>query len=174
MRPAAGGWSYTEVTEADLPMLQAWLSRPHVSRWWGEPPTLEQLEADLREDRAGGVVRTYVAWHDGVPAGYIQCYRVMGSGEDWWPDETDPGARGIDFYLADGDRLGQGLGRAMVRAFVEGLFAQDPEVTVVQTDPHPDNRRAIACNRAAGFVEVGEVRTPDGPALLMKVRRPPG
>jgi RimJ/RimL family protein N-acetyltransferase len=95
----------------------------------------------------------------------------MGSGEGWWEDETDPGARGIDQFLADGERLGQGLGRAMVRAFVAELF-RDPAVTVVQTDPSPDNPRAIRCYAAAGFEAVGEVLTPDGPAWLMRCRRP--
>lgn len=28
----------------DLPLLEAWLSQPHVSRWWGDPgETLETL-----------------------------------------------------------------------------------------------------------------------------------
>lgn len=169
----ADAWTFEPVEPADLPMLREWLGRPHVRAWWGEPPTLEELEADLREDLAGDQVRGYVARHRGEPAGFIQCYRVMGE-DGWWTDETDPGARGIDQYLADGARLGQGLGRAMVRAFVAWVFENDVQATVVQTDPHPDNHRAIACCRAAGFTEVGEVQTPDGPALLMRVRRPPG
>jgi RimJ/RimL family protein N-acetyltransferase len=48
---------------------------------------------------------------------------------------------------------------------------EDPAVTVVQTDPSPDNTRAIRCYAAAGFEAVGEVVTPDGPALLMRCRR---
>ena len=54
----------------------------------------------------------------------------------------------------------------MIRAFAEKLF-QDPAVTKVQTDPSPDNERAIRCYRRAGFIVHGEVTTPDGPALLM-------
>jgi RimJ/RimL family protein N-acetyltransferase len=59
----------------------------------------------------------------------------------------------------------------MVRAFVDRLFA-DLAVTSVQTDPSPANRRAIRCYARAGFETVGEVPTPDGPAILM--RREPG
>ena len=77
----------------------------------------------------------------------------------------------IDQFLADEGRLNQGLGRRMIRTFVEQLF-DDPAVTVVQTDPSPDNPRAIRCYRAAGFTDVGEVMTPDGPALLMRWHRP--
>jgi RimJ/RimL family protein N-acetyltransferase len=90
----------------------------------------------------------------------------MDSEGGWWEDETDPGARGIDQFLANADQLGIGLGSAMVRAFVDRLF-EDPQVTQVQIDPSPDNARAIRSYEKAGFVAGGEVVTPDGPALLM-------
>ncbi len=61
----------------------------------------------------------------------------MGSGHGWWEDVIDPGVRGID-------QLNQGMGRAMVRAFTAQLLA-DPAVSLVQTDPSPDNARAIRC-----------------------------
>ena len=54
----------------------------------------------------------------------------------------------------------------MVNAFVEQLF-QDAAVTKVQTDPSPDNVRAIRSYQRAGFVIDSEIITPDGPALLM-------
>jgi RimJ/RimL family protein N-acetyltransferase len=44
-------------------------------------------------------------------------------------------------------------------------------VTKVQADPSPDNQRAIRSYLRAGFVPQGEVITPDGPALLMLLRR---
>jgi RimJ/RimL family protein N-acetyltransferase len=94
----------------------------------------------------------------------------MGSGAGWWEQETDPGARGIDQFLANPEQLGQGLGTAMISAFVNQLF-QDPTVTKVQTDPSPKNERAIRCYRRVGFVEAGEVITPDGLALLMVKQR---
>jgi aminoglycoside 6'-N-acetyltransferase-1b len=90
----------------------------------------------------------------------------MGSGQGWWEDETDPGARGIDQLLADADALNRGVGTAMVKAFVTKLF-QDPLVTKVQTDPSPANLRAIRCYEKAGFRRGGLVETPDGTALLM-------
>ena len=58
----------------------------------------------------------------------------------------------------------------MVRAFLDYLFS-DPNVTKVQTDPSPDNARAIRCYEKAGFRPVGVVQTPDGPALYMVVTR---
>ena len=161
-------FEFKPLTESHLAMLNAWLQRPHVAEWWGPADSVDELREDFL---TGGTTRAFIAHHEGEPVGFIQCYVVMGSGDGWWENETDPGARGIDQFLAHGDQLNQGLGRAMVWAFVEQLF-EDRAVTVVQTDPSPDNPRAIRCYAAAGFQAVGEVRTPDGPALLMRCRRP--
>jgi RimJ/RimL family protein N-acetyltransferase len=111
-------------------------------------------------------VRAYVAHHAGVPIGFIQSYVAAAAGDGWWPDETDPGVVGIDQFLADPTRLGQGLGSAMVRAFVDVLF-EDPAVTRIQLDPDPTNARAIRSYEKAGFRAVRELETPDGRALLM-------
>lgn len=155
----------------DVPMLHAWLARPHVAEWWGAQGTVEALAAEYAECMVPGARnQAYIVHLDGTPLGFIQSYTVMGSGDGWWPGETDPGARGIDQFLADETRLGQGLGTAMVRAFVDRLLA-DPAVTTVQTDPDPRNGRAIRCYEKAGFRRVREVETPDGRASLMLVER---
>ena len=155
----------------DLQRLQEWLLRPHVAPWWDRDWTIEALREHYL-DRADEphAVRAWIAAHGAEPIGFIQHYRVMGSGDGWWADETDPGAVGIDLFLADGHRLGQGLGSAMIRAFLAMLFESD-SVTGVQTDPAPGNARAIAAYRRAGFREVGIVKTPDGPAMLMRCDR---
>lgn len=165
------GLSFRPLRADDLPMLHAWLARPHVRHWWGEPPSPAELSEDLLPTGAEASTRGYIALHDSEPIGFIQSYVVMGSGDGWWEDETDPGARGIDQFLAHADQLNRGLGSAMVRAFVEQLF-EDPAVTQVQTDPSPQNERAIRCYRRAGFEPRGEEDTPDGRALLMVCRRP--
>jgi len=164
--------SFRPLTPADLPLMREWLSRPHVAEWWGPPPTIAQVEREfgpLTSDDS--TTRAYVVLGDGAPIGYIQSYVAAGSGDGWWPDERDPGARGIDQFLAHPEQLGRGLGTAVVRAFTELLFA-DPAVTRVQTDPSPENGRAIRCYEKAGFRAVGEVDTPDGRALLMIRERP--
>jgi RimJ/RimL family protein N-acetyltransferase len=158
---------FKPVTADDLIMVHAWLQRPHVAQWWHEPTSLDELGRDyiVPIDTASST-RAYLAYLDAEPVGFIQSYVAMGSGGGWWEQETDPGTRGIDQFLANAGQLGCGIGTAMVRAFVEQLF-RDPEVTTVQTDPSPDNERAIRCYHRAGFIVRGEIDTPDGRALLM-------
>ena len=165
------GFAFEPLAERHLPMLREWLLRPHVAQWWGEAQTVAELRASYIDgvERAG-TTRACVATLDGAPLGFVQCYVVKDAGGGWWEDETDPGARGIDQFLADPRLIGRGIGRAMVRAFVQELFA-DPDVTVVQTDPDPANLRAIRCYEAAGFAPIGRVTTPDGEALLMRCSR---
>lgn len=162
---------FRPLAEPDLPLLREWLLRPHVAEWWNRDWTIEALrEHYLDHADEPRATRAWIACLGPEPIGFIQRYWVMGSGDGWWVDETDPGAVGIDLFLADGHRLGQGLGSAMIRAFLEMLFESD-SVTGVQTDPSPGNARAIAAYRKAGFGEGGLVATPDGPAMLLRCDR---
>jgi RimJ/RimL family protein N-acetyltransferase len=56
------------------------------------------------------------------------------------------------------------------RSFVAFLF-DDPRVSRVRTDPDPQNARAVASFRKAGFREVGVVETPDGLVMLRRATR---
>ncbi|MDO9358851.1 MAG: GNAT family N-acetyltransferase [Polaromonas sp.] len=164
-------FSFRPLTRADLPMLQRWLGQAHWTEWWGDAPTLAEVEAEygvLIDDPTQ--VQPHIALLDDAPFGYIQSYVAKDSGGGWWEDETDPGVRGIDQSIANASQLNRGLGTAMVSAFVARLLA-DPQVTHIQTDPDPRNARAIRCYEKSGFRAVGEMQTPDGPALLMVCRR---
>jgi RimJ/RimL family protein N-acetyltransferase len=172
MGPSLPVVSFRPLTLTDLTLLHQWLGRPHVAEWWNGAPSLAEVEEEYGPLASHqSTTRPYVVLGDGAPIGFIQSYVAMGSGDGWWPDEADPGVRGIDQFLADPEQLGRGLGSAMVRAFVELLFA-DPAVTRIQTDPSPGNGRAIRCYEKAGFRPVGEIDTPDGRALLMVCEGP--
>ena len=161
------------MTEDDVPMLHAWLQRPHIANWWGgeEGLSFEEARAKyiprvLAVDR----VTPHIATLEGRPIGYAQSYVALGCGDGWWEDETDPGVRGIDQFLSEPTLLDQGLGTRLVTALVELLF-RDPTVTKIQTDPDPTNLRAIRCYEKAGFKAVRTIVTPDGAALYMLQER---
>jgi AacA4 family aminoglycoside N(6')-acetyltransferase len=158
------------MTEGDLPMPHDWLNRPHIVQWGGgeeaRPTLAEVREHYLPRVLAQEPVTPYIVMLDEKPIGYAQSYVALGSGDGWWEDETDPGVRGIDQSLANADQLGKGLGTKLVRSLVELLFA-DPAVTKIQTDPSPDNLRAIRCYEKAGFAREKTITTPYGPAIYM-------
>jgi RimJ/RimL family protein N-acetyltransferase len=137
-----GRFTFRPVTPQDEALLREWIARPHVAEWWDDQPP------DIG----------FIAHLDGRPIGFIQSYEV-------------PDGRGIDQFLANADDLNRGIGTEMIRAFLETLFA-DPSVRFVQVDPAPNNARAIRCYEKVGFTAIGEIDTPDGRALLMKVTPP--
>jgi AacA4 family aminoglycoside N(6')-acetyltransferase len=163
------------MVDDDIPMLHDWLNRPHIVEWWGgeaERPSLEEARAKyLPRILAAERVIPYIAMVESTPIGYAQSYVALGSGGGWWTEETDPGVRGIDQSLADPELLGKGWGTKLVSALVDLLFL-DPAVTKIQTDPAPNNARAIRCYEKAGFRQVKTVVTPDGPAVYMLRERP--
>ena len=164
-------FEFRPLAESDIPLLYEWLRRPHLIEWWRNEQTAEEVrEKYLPRIQSPGGARPFIAVLRGEPLGYIQYYPAAEGDPNWWPDKPGPGVLGIDQFLADADRLGRGLGTAMVGQFVDRLF-QDRSVTEIRVDPHPDNVRAIRCYTKVGFREIGRFTSPDGPAVLMVLKR---
>ncbi len=129
--------AFRSLQPADFPMLRAWLGRPHLKRWWDmHDATLNQVAASFTRNPA--TTWRFVASEAGVDIGYFQYWR-------------EPEGAGVDQFLADPDRLGQGLGTRALTGFLAhlaGLGMGDR----VSVDPHPKNRPAIRCYEKCGFV----------------------
>ena len=128
----------------DAARLRAILAEPSVSRWWGDPDPVEELEASLRSD---GPTVLLVVEIDGEVAGGIQYH-----------EEDDPQYRhaGIDIYL--GTRFqGRGAGCEAVGLLASFLFTcrGHHRITI---DPAVANDRAIRCYARVGFRPVGVMR----------------
>ena len=144
----------------DLPLVKEWLARPHVREWWGDPDEQFGLvSGDMNEP----AMDQYIVSHDGVPLGYIQCYRLTDWNICFGPQPE--GTRGIDQMIGVSGMIGQGHGSGFIRAFIEDLLASGTPRVVV--DPDPANARAIRAYEKAGFAKDKLVDTPDGTALLM-------
>jgi RimJ/RimL family protein N-acetyltransferase len=155
----------------DFELLHAWRCHPQLAPWWQAAGTLAELSARYAPRLLpDSPVRGYIAERWGQPVGYVQCYVAAGSGDGWWEDIHDPGVRGIDYFLAPGQTRRQGTASAMLRAFVDQAL-EDPAVTALISDPHPDNAAAAATLASIGFVDSGHITTPDGPARLMRLPR---
>ena len=163
-RKADFQYDFRAVTEADLPMLSAWLAEPHVAEWWNDGPgaalaeIVEAMESDSTEP--------LIVELDGKPIGYVQSYDPHL--EDDHPYQDQPfGTLGIDVTIGVPELVGIGHGSRLVNAFVEILFEEGcPRVII---DPHPGNGRAIRAYEKAGFRRLGERTTPFGPALIMAI-----
>ncbi|HWE54702.1 MAG TPA: GNAT family N-acetyltransferase [Acidimicrobiales bacterium] len=118
--------SYLELrplTVADLATVAEWLDEPHVAEWWCNPGTaqeqLDEYRGLLAEARPLTVLLLVV--DDGTPVGWCQWYRW-----DDYPDAAaDIGAAagdiGIDYAIGAPDRIGRGVGTALIRELVAHL-----------------------------------------------------
>jgi aminoglycoside 6'-N-acetyltransferase len=148
---------------ADLEMLRHWQDHPHVSCWWGSDDLFNEQElADTR------VSRWIVSLMERSFA-YMQDYAVHGWGEHHF-DYLPEGSRGIDQYIGETEMTGKGHGTGFIRQRMTELF--DRRVPVVATDPHPENLRAIAAYKKAGFQIAGPVQHTRWGLVLPMVAHP--
>ena len=161
---------FVPLAEHHLPLLFGWLNRSHVAKWWDGPVSSAEVRAKYLPRLSSTSVSPYIAFLNEAPAGFIQSYVAAEQDDDWWPGERDPGVVGTDQFLADSDSLGRGLGTEMLGQFVRLQF-ENPAVTSIQTDPSPNNIRAIRCYEKVGFRKLGVLETPRGPTLLMVLSR---
>jgi aminoglycoside 6'-N-acetyltransferase len=168
--------AFRPVEPGDLPMLARWVAQPHWQEWWGEPETEIGYIRDMIEGR-DETCSPFLITRAGEPAGYIQFWRVgphqtpAWARENPWLLEVPAEAVGVDLSLADGARLSQGIGSAALRRFAVSLLAQGHKTILI--DPDPDNRRAVAAYRKAGFRPVPQLegRTPG--VLIMQFQQDP-
>ncbi len=161
-RKADFRYDFRAVTEADLPMLSAWLAEPHVAEWWNDGQ--EDPLAEIVEAMASDSTEPLIVELGGTPIGYVQSYDPHL--EDHHPYQDQPfGTLGIDVTIGVPELVGIGHGSRLVSAFVEILFEEGcPRVII---DPHPGNKRAIRAYEKAGFQAFGERISQYGPALMM-------
>ena len=161
-KPAEPVYDFRTVTEADLPMLAAWLAEPHVQEWWDEGP--DASLAEIREAMDSVETEPLIVELRGRPIAYIQSYDPHL--EDGHPYRDQPfGALGMDISIGSPELIGKGHGSAIVRQFCDLLFEEGAPRVVI--DPHPDNLRAIRAYEKAGFRAFDTRTSIYGPALMM-------
>lgn len=165
----------------DLPLLAAWLGRPHVARWWREPSDLAAVKQGYGR-LATGRDRTeaFIVHLSDRQIGYVQRYLI-----DQHPDWRESiqkalgrsGGIGIDYLIGESELTGRGLGPQMVRQFVASCWERYPseEETVVAVQQ--DNRASWRALETSGFRRLwsGDIESSDpsdeGPSFIYVARR---
>jgi aminoglycoside 6'-N-acetyltransferase len=160
----------------DFPELRRWLTEPHVTRWWGEPPP----DAAGIEEKYGPVIDrtdptlTFVITLDRLPIGMIQTYRLSDNPEYEAAVGVEDAA-GVDLFIGDPGYVGIGLGTEILRVFVERIgWPTYPEVRRYMAGPSIENARSRRAFEKAGFsfVRVADVPDEPEPEYVMVLERP--
>ena len=161
---------FAPVEPKHYPLLLAWLNRPHVREWWGDPDEELGFIRDMVEGR--DTTRPFLITLDGEPLGYIQ-YWFLGhhQNEEWikdnpWLTELPSDAVGVDVSIGDPTLLSKGYGSAAVKAFVARLIGEGYRTIII--DPDPGNRRAVRAYEKAGFRTIPHLKGRTGDTLLME------
>lgn len=159
--------AFQPLTESDLPLVYQWLSAPHVRQWWGEP---DEEIVFIRQMISHPKEQGFLATVDQEPFGYIQsCNPTDYSDEAPWSAGMAADTIGIDMFIGTAERLGQGLGSAMVHTFCARLFAQGADYLVL--DPDAENTTAIKTYKRAGFKHLLDYPTSTGVTHVMDLTR---
>jgi len=173
---------FRPLTRTDFPMLSAWLAQPHVAAWWREPSDPTAVAAQYGPCVDGhDPTQVFVAERRGTPVGLIQRYRM--SDEDEWQRalaaaDLPSAAVGIDYLVGAARDTGQGLGPALIDAFVADTFRSMDDIHTIVAAVQQDNRRSWRALEKAGFTRAwaGRIASTDpsdrGPSVVYVRTRP--
>jgi aminoglycoside 6'-N-acetyltransferase len=127
-----------------LSLLDTWLRRPHVARWWGEPD--RALAAVLQRPRGAEALIVVNA----RAVGFV-CWQTLSEEErssadlDGLPD----GLVDVDILIGEPEVVGRGVGPAALRLVLATLKASG--VPIVGLAAATTNQRALYAYAKAGF-----------------------
>jgi aminoglycoside 6'-N-acetyltransferase len=151
------------VRDRDARLLETWLRKPHVSRWWGDPA---ETAAEAAEPSAGGGEALITA--GGMPVGYVR-WQV--------PTRADLDAAGlhevpadvvdVDVAIGEAGMLGRGVGSRALSLLCEQLFRGGASTIMSATSVA--NLRAVRAFEKAGFARRRQFVDTDGETYWLMV-----
>jgi RimJ/RimL family protein N-acetyltransferase/8-oxo-dGTP pyrophosphatase MutT (NUDIX family) len=160
---------FRPMVESDFATVARWQSTPHVATWWDarsrdEESVRARYLPRLRGDEP---TRMWIVEIDGVPAGFLQDYRV-GDHPDYAEKAGDPEAVGFDYAIGDPSRVGSGLGTRLIWEFCRAVLHRDyPMADRLLASPSHRNRASLRALAKCGFTQglwIDAVTAPDEPA----------
>ena len=131
-------------SRAHLPVVEDWLKRPHVERWWGDPN-----EAIAAIQKHPGSSSAIIYWGS-APIGYL-CWQVPAREELAEAGLADLPEHlvDIDIMIGEPTALGRGLGPEALSRLFTRLRAEGVRMVGIATADA--NRRARRAFEKAGF-----------------------
>ncbi len=182
-------FEFRSLTRSDFNLLARWLADAEVHRWWHHEFTPEAVERDFgpavdgMEPMAVHLVFLGESEDQPVrPIGVMQSYAF--ADQPQYEEElaavmaVPPGAGSIDYLIGEADCRGRGVGRAMIAAYVDDLWARCATVNSLIVPVVASNVGSWKALVGAGFTKLGEANLePDNPIddplhVIMGLDRP--
>lgn len=177
--------TWRPVTEADFPLLGAWLAQPYVARWWNHETSPDAIERDFGPTVRGEEPNEdLLALLDGRPFGLVQRCRIAAYEEYLTPlaaiVPVPDDAMSIDYLIGDPELVGRGMGTRMIRSIVADTWTAHPDATCIIVAVSAANTASWRALESAGLVRVAEGEMePDNPIddrrhVVHRINRPSG
>lgn len=141
------------VTDADIGLIEAWLNKEYVRKWYGDPD--EWLEEIKDENGDYSWICHFIAELDSVPVGFCQYYDCGKTGKGYSWDNEPPGTFGIDYLIGEEAYLGKSLGRQLVRLLSDTVPEREDVMQLI-ADPIVEegrvNTASVRVLEANGYV----------------------
>lgn len=134
--------------QTDLPLMQHWLTLPHIAKWYTEPEDW-LYELEHRKDEFHWL-HHFIVESGEHPIGFCQFYEYRLSGETWHGDLPLEGAYSIDYLIGESEYLGKGLGRQIVLELTSRIRVQENARRIL-VQPAPENAASCRTLLSAGF-----------------------
>ena len=136
---------------ADLDVVRTWLDEPHVARWYLAGSSLEDEVEDLRRSVVGDEpTRALVVMLNAEAVGWCQWYRCRDYPDYAADVQAEPDDVGIDYAIGDPERIGHGVGTALVAALIETV-RQEHKWGGLVADPEASNTASRRVLEKNGF-----------------------
>ncbi len=136
------------LTDADVPLMEEWLKRPHVAQYYEHPE--DWLEEIQHRENEFAFLRHFIVRLGAAPIGFCQYYDCYAAQEDWYQVEEPQRVFSIDYLIGEASYLGKGYGKAMIQALVERIFAL-PCARRILVQPEKENAASCGVLKANGF-----------------------
>lgn len=142
------------LNDSDIPLIEAWLHKDHVKKWYEIPHlgvTLDDWMKEIKErNNEFKWLHHFIVMLEGVAIGLCQYYKCKDSDEDFG-NLTVEGSYGIDYLIGEEDYIGKGVGRQMIRALLDTIFSF-PDAIRVTADIDENNKASEGVLQSCGFI----------------------
>lgn len=154
--------SFRPLTQDDLKLIYQWFKVPEINKWYarGKEWSIKDVENKylprligkefvpsyivIKESRSIGFIQFYPFTHAAMPEGLsLEKANEMSIHFDT--------TVGIDLFIGDESLMGRGLGREIIREFIEKSVPKC--YTTIYIDPEKTNVRAVKSYKKTGFRE---------------------
>lgn len=137
-----------EMYELDIPLIQDWLNKEHIRKWFGDPQEWYNEICDC-EGKFSWIVHFIVEYND-EPIGFCQYYDCSKTGKGYAWDNEPIGTFGIDYLIGNEQFLGRGLGNKIVKRLNEIVIDKETPTQII-ADPIKENIASIKVLENNGF-----------------------